>query len=213
MLKFLSILFVLYNIIKNRKQIKGGHNNENNQDYCKELDELYKDSKLYGINHETYNTTYGEITCNSIDNIFKELSINKEDSIYDLGSGGGKFLIYIYLKYKLKCIGIEIIKERHDKAVEILNHYKNNKQKNNVDFINDDFFKQDFSKGNIFYSCNTCWDNNLNDRIIDKILNESNVKYIMFAKSTNNPKLKLYKNINVDWTWSKNSTLYIYTKI
>jgi len=207
----LFIIYIIYNYKnnhKNKNYFKGGKNN-----LCNLLDKSYENSNLYGISHDKYNTTYGELECNSIDNIFKSLSINNNDVIYDLGSGGGKFLIYIYLKYKLNCIGIEIIEHRHNKACEIFKQYKNNKNnKNNIRFINNDFFKSDFSKGNIFYSCNTCWDDKLNNKIINKILKESNMKYILFAKSTNNPKLKLYKTINVDWTWHKNSSLYIYTK-
>lgn len=211
MFKFVFILLFIIYIIHSYQNIHYFNGGENN--LCNSLDKLYKDSKLYGITHEKYNTTYGELECNSIDNIFKNLSIDNNDIIYDLGSGGGKFLIYIYLKYKLNGIGIEIIKRRHDKACEIFNQYKNNKKNNtNIHFINDDFFKSDFSKGNIFYSCNTCWDDKLNNKIINKIFKESNMKYILFAKSTNNPKLKLYKTINVDWTWNKNSQLYIYTK-
>ena len=38
------------------------------------------------------------------------------------------------------------------------------------------------------------------------------MKYIIFARSTENNKLKLYKTIKIDWPWTKNSELYIYIK-
>ena len=174
---------------------------------------MYGDGTLYGISHKKYDTTYGEIMCNSIDNIFNNISFNKNDVVYDLGSGGGKSLIYIYLKYKLNCVGVEIIKKRHDTAIEIFKKYKNDKQKNMIEFLYDDFFNIDFSKGTIFYICNTTWKDDINNKILNKIFKESNMKYVILAKYSNHDKLKLYKTITVDWSWSKNSNLYIYTPI
>tara|TARA_B100000575_G_scaffold279972_1_gene268929 strand:+ start:2179 stop:2802 length:624 start_codon:yes stop_codon:yes gene_type:complete len=176
-----------------------------------DLEKIYSDNSLYNIKFHKYDTTYGEIMCNSIDNIFNNIIFNKNDVVYDLGSGGGKLLIYIYLKYKLNCVGIEIIEKRHNKAIEIFKKYKNNKQKNMIEFLQNDFFNIDFSKGTIFYMHNTTWDNKILNKIINKILNESNMKYIISARSCLHDKLKLYKTITVDWSWKKNSNLYIYT--
>ena len=190
------------------------YNNESDiSNKLESLENMYGHGTLNGISHKKYNTTYGEIMCNSIDNIFNNISFNKNDVVYDLGSGGGKLLIYIYLKYKLDCVGIEIIKTRHDTAIEIFKKYKNDKKKNMIEFLHDDFFNIDFSKGTIFYICNTMWDNDMNNKILNKILNESNMKYIMLAKSCSHDKLKLYKTISVDWSWGKNSNLYIYRHI
>ena len=139
---FFIFIFIFIVYCHNNKLLGGRINN-----YCNKLDKIYKNAELYGTDSDTnYNTTYGEIECNSIDNIFKNLVINNNDIIYDLGSGGGKFLIYIYLKYKLNCVGIEIIKKRHNKALEIFKKFKNKKQNNTINFINDDFFKSDFPR-------------------------------------------------------------------
>ena len=60
--------------------------------------------------------------------------------------------------------------------------------------------------------CNTTWNNDINNKILNKILNESNMKYIILSKICIHDKLKLYKTITVDWSWSKN-LIYIYTHI
>jgi SAM-dependent methyltransferase len=209
----LSFIILLSYIKKSKKpkKITAGVIDVNSS--LKTLEEIYSDKSLYGFHHDKYDTTYGEIMCNSIDNIFNNITFNKNDVVYDLGSGGGKLLIYIYLKYKLDCIGIEIIEHRHNKAIEIFKKYKNNKQKNILKFLYDDFFNISFSKGTIFYICNTMWDDHMNNKILNKILKESNMKYVILAKPCDHDKLKLYKTITVDWSWNKNSNLYIYIPV
>lgn len=207
----LLFIIIILNYDRKPKKITAGVLDVNSS--LKSLEEVYSDNSLYGMKHDKYNITYGEIMCNSIDNIFKNITFNKNDVVYDLGSGGGKLLIYIYLKYKLDCVGIEIMEKRHNKAIEISKKYKNNKQKNTLKFLHDDFFNISFSKGTIFYSCNTMWDDDMNNKILNKILKESNMKYVLLAKPCDHDKLKLYKTITVDWSWSKNSKLHIYTRI
>jgi len=94
-----------------------------------------------------------------------------------------------------------------------LKNIKTINKKIHLNFLHDDFFNISFSKGTIFYVCNTMWDDNMNNKILNKILKESNMKYVLLAKPCDHNKLKLYKTITVDWSWSKNSNLHIYTLI
>ena len=81
--------------LKKPKKITAGVIDINSS--LKSLEEVYSDNSLYGMKHDKYNITYGEIMCNNIDNIFNNITFNKNDVVYDLGSGGGKLLIYIYI--------------------------------------------------------------------------------------------------------------------
>ena len=105
----LLFIIIILNYDRKPKKITAGVLDVNSS--LKSLEEVYSDNSLYGMEHHKYNITYGEIMCDSIDNIFNNKIFNKNDVVYDLGSGGGKLLIYIYLKYKLDCVVLKLWKK------------------------------------------------------------------------------------------------------
>ena len=76
------------------------------------IENLYNDiPNIYGIYHNEYNTVYGELNLDEIDKLFEKIKIKNNDIFYDLGCGSGKINLYIFLKYNIKSIGIEIIEK------------------------------------------------------------------------------------------------------
>lgn len=64
---------------------------------------------------------YGEITFGSVERVHRILDVNSKDIFVDLGSGVGKAVAQTFLNTKCKLsIGIEVSKERHEKAEKAL---------------------------------------------------------------------------------------------
>ena len=185
-----------------------------------ELLQLYPACKYDGSltnNYENHKITYGEMDYEGIDNLITFL--NKSfNSFLDIGSGRGKLCIYL-LKYPLinKSIGIELVKERHEDAIELKNKLKHFDQINNVEFINNNFLDIKLKELNLtnllIWLSNLCFDQETTNNIYNKVINElPNGTIICSSKK---PTLYLDKLQSLDSTeikmsWSNNSIVYCY---
>jgi len=199
---------------ENLKKQKGGNHNEL---ILKKMDDAIEKVRhiiVNGIYHKKYDTTYGELLHSELGKIFDNI-VEKNDVFIDLGSGRGLLLFYMILKYGIKSIGIEIIEKRHNVAVELSKILLDNKQKNLLKLIKGDFFEQKLEEGTIFYCDNTMYDNNLENKLINNILDQKKnsnnpIKFLIFKKQVNHEKLKYYKNISTKTTYDDNTHIYLY---
>lgn len=121
------------------------------EEACAQMNKLY--SELSGFNIDTAEEeairsrggapTYGEITDPSMQALVDTLAIKKGDVFYDLGSGIGKLVTYMYMATDVrKAIGVELAKSRHDKAVSGLKRLyaqtSRRKQKELIDVDSDE---------------------------------------------------------------------------
>ena len=114
----------------------------------KQIKHIYKGINGYmnGYNDELYKnhtTIYGEITLKGIEQLVKLFEKtqpirtypNNQQTFYDLGSGIGKNVIMVAsLVPGIKSKGIELVKERHNKAMNVYHLFKN-KLNTNVENI------------------------------------------------------------------------------
>ena len=103
---------------------------------------------------------YGEVTKNGALNLTNHFQkyFNKNTVFYDLGSGFGKMVLMVGLKFNVKkSIGIEYSKERHQLAIDIKNKYVPNS--NNIEFYNKSFLDHDLSNATVVYYDNTMYTN------------------------------------------------------
>ena len=116
----------------------------------KQIKRVYKGMDGYETNekHEQYVTTYGEMTLKGIELLIKLFEKSQpirtypinQQTFYDLGSGLGKNVMMVAsLVPGIKSKGIELVKERHNKAMVAYNTFKN-KSKTNIEFICGSFF-------------------------------------------------------------------------
>lgn len=77
----------------------------------------------------------------------KVLDLNKEDTLYDLGSGYGRMTLYAGITTPAKCKGIEIFPER----IRLAKQAQARLELDNVEFIQDSVLDQDYSDGDVFY--------------------------------------------------------------
>ena len=114
---------------------------------------------------------YGETGYSSIESIVNHYSnyFNNDTVFYDLGSGIGKIVIHIGVKYKpKKSCGIEFSVERYLKSVELLEKFNDTE---NIMFINDNILNCDLSDATVIYSDNTLFPDKINSSIYKQIPN------------------------------------------
>ena len=122
------------------------------------------------FNSEDGSSLYGEVTQKGTDNLVKYFDnyFNKDTVFYDLGSGLGKMVIHIGLKYGVKkSVGIELSKERYQAAMFLKEKYA--PTNNNILFYNTSFYKYDLKDATIIYIDNTTSTSEANIKILSQI--------------------------------------------
>ena len=145
----------------------------------KELDGIYSTPAIGEIHNKTVfdldnvgPASYGEFTQKGVDDLVKKFrgSFDENCVFYDLGSGLGKMVLHIGLKYNVrKSIGIEFSKERHEHAVNSKEKYA--KENTNIQFFNESFFDHKPYDATIVYIDNSLHNSKLNEKMYDIIPN------------------------------------------
>ena len=152
--------------------------------------------------------TYGEITEKGVSQLIKHFSKyfdNSNGVFYDLGSGKGKLCIQVAKETNFsKVIGIELHKQRHLQAEELLKK----SDVDNVSFIEGSFLAHDLSDATIIFASNEAMPREVTHAICDNapkgcliiLGREPNLKW-----RTANPdqKFKMSKTIDKTYTSSK----------
>lgn len=111
---------------------------------------------------------YGETGYDSIETLVSNLPeyFNEDTVFYDLGSGLGKIVLHIGIRFNVKkSCGIEFSKERYNKSIEFLKGVGND----NISFINDNILNCDLSDATVIYTDNTLFPTNIDKGIYEKI--------------------------------------------
>lgn len=207
------------------------------EEFIEELKKLYPEcvhdsgtiSKATEYEQNNYATTYGEMNYEAIEKYNQTVNLdNKYKYFIDFGSGRGKLPLYMGTKVK-KSIGIELVKERHEDAVKLLNklsvEYPQITQK--VELICGDMFvyleninKTTFDDSVMIWVSNLCFGEDLTEKLFNQIVKK-------FPSGTVIASSKIPKDIPngmiqfivkpsnknelvVPMSWSSNSTIYLY---
>lgn len=187
----------------------------------KQIKRIYKGMDGYG-GDETYDgiypTTYGEITLKGIEQLIQIFQKNqpiqsypeKQQVFYDLGSGIGKIVMMVAsLVPGIKSKGIELVKERHEKAM-IAYHALKNKSKANIELICGSFFNHNINAAWIFIS-NLCFPDEINKKLttyLEKQLQPNTLIACSVELPTN--RFTLIQTYSIPMTWEKQSSVYLY---
>lgn len=187
------------------------------KNYITKLKKKYPETKYDSLinKHDTYNTTYGEMTYNGMEKLISSLSkhnVNKCNSFMDLGSGRGSICLYMASKPHIKkSIGIELIKERFDDANQLKNNINNKHYTSKVNFINDDMFNvindhvYDINPYLIWIS-NLLFTPEITNKIYDLLINNlPNGSIICSSRSPseyNQEQCKLIDTISIPMSWN-----------
>jgi hypothetical protein len=171
-------------------------------------------SNTYG----NYNLTYGEITWEGMENISKYMELKdwSKNTFIDLGSGNGKTLAYALLNGFKEAKGTEIVKKRHDYAVNMrkkLDSY----MKDKIKLSNKDMFKLDpsyFPPGSVIFISNLVFPKETNQKLLQFLSKNtpSDVIIILSSIPDDLGEFKLIEKIELPMSWSKNSKCAILRK-
>jgi hypothetical protein len=197
------------------------------------------------INNNIYNNhkiTYGEMEYEGIEELYdfiKKRYKDDLDTFIDVGSGRGKLCMFMAAQKNIeKCIGIELVKERHEDAVLLqkelieyqdtgkmsqMTHSKLCKGGEKIDYakkvilLNENILDIDFKNylsqnSNVFvWFSNLCFEQNTTNEIFEKINNELPNNSIVCCSKMPNPTVGTFLNkIKIPMSWSKNSDVYMY---
>jgi hypothetical protein len=161
--------------------------------------------------------TYGEMNYDGIEHFLTLLnSENKLTYVMDIGSGRGKICIYVALHPDIKqSIGVEIVKERHDDAIALLEQFKKEIPIENVNLINDDILRLNLkvlvpAPALIWWS-NLCFSQELIDKITLKLVDELPKGSIIVCSKdlTANPKIEKMDKKVIPMSWNATHEVFV----
>lgn len=212
--------------------------------YRDKMKELFKHSDTSGSTQEyraedgsTYQTTYGEMTCDGVGILLKFIENNNIRFFSDVGCGCGKIPIMIG---SAKCIrlshGVELVGSRYSVAQKILNELEDiDKNKtilgkiriDNMDMFSDKFNFKDLAQNDksLVFISNLCFSQDVTNRLFKRLSEElPNESYIVSSQIPSAENMKKYNLYPVDdpthnitngtttipMTWNSGSSVYFY---
>lgn len=173
------------------------------------IDDIYKNINLTIIK-KGKKYTYGEILYEGVNKIFDHLNL-KDKKFLDIGSGIGKIVIQLSLKYPLLLShGIELCKERYLISNIVKNKIKNKDIKNKIEFYNKNIFEYHSLDYDIIFFSNLCF-SEFENEIIGNILSKNKYTILISLKKIKNlNKFLKYYIFDIKTSWSDNKTVYYY---
>ena len=182
------------------------------------------DMNLYTVppsdTDNTINSTYGEIALLGIQKIINNISIDKNDVFYDLGSGRGRVPMLLYCNTHLKkAVGIEYHVHRHDiaqLAIKLL--YRTYPtllhDKRILSYYHGNIMHSIIDDATIVFLCSTCFTEELMNSLFTQLQKCPKLRYIITLKPYDKFKelLPYVKEIKVKCSWSNEVTCSIYYK-
>ena len=191
----------------------------------KQIKRIYKGMNGYADDeiHEKYVTTYGEMTLKGIEQLVTlfektqpiQTYPNNQQTFYDLGSGLGKNVMMVAsLVPGIKSKGIELVKERHNKAMVAYNALKH-KSKENIEFICGSFFDYNISDAAWIFISNLCFTDEINKKLTEQLEKQvqQNTLIACSVELPVNDAFTLIYTGSIPMTWEKKSALYLYRKV
>lgn len=167
---------------------------------------------------------YGDTDLDSLQQMIEYMEPKPGAVFYDLGSGGGRVVLYAALSFAFsKCTGVELIEDLVKHSNTMLNKFNQKLPEasfltqpfnTQVGFVNDDFTKIDLRDADIIYTYSTCFDYQLMGAMAEHLDQQvkPGTKIITVTKSLPSSKFKLLKEDKHMMEWGQ-ATTWFYEKI
>lgn len=159
---------------------------------------------------------YGEIMPAATDHLFDYLELGKKDVLYDLGSGVGKMVMQAGLSRPLKrCVGIELVKPRHEVAIGVLREAKSQNvlQCKQVEFLRKDIMACDLSDATALYCCSTGYPQNFLGRLLKHMSGlPAGTRFVSLQDLDENPWFELKDILRLDMSWGRRVKVHVYLR-
>jgi hypothetical protein len=196
-----------------------------NKYYLNNLKKIYPQPQYdsFSGKHPVYNTTYGEMNYDGMNTMFSNLQdhhVKQCKTFMDLGCGRGSICLYMASKANIKnSIGVELIKERIDDAIQLKNNLGTNNYTSKIQFYNDDmlnFMDHQTIDTNpyLVWISNLLFNDELTNKIYEQLIHKlPNQSLICSSKPPldyDEDKCKKIKTFDVPMSWDKNSNIYAF---
>lgn len=162
------------------------------------------------------NSTYGEITDKGVQMLIHELNPKKSDVFYDLGSGGGRMVLKMYLDSPIhRAVGIELSPTRHAIALKAQEKLKELGQEISgkiLEFRNADIQKARIQDATIIYVASTCFSDEFMQKLTTKLAAlKKGLNVLTLRQLPKHEAFTLVKELRVPMTWGADVSVYWYT--
>lgn len=157
---------------------------------------------------------YGELMPSATERLFAYLELSKRDVFYDLGSGIGKVVLHAALALPLRrAVGIEMVRRRHDLAVEVLDQIdaRGLLQTETCELWCGDFMRLPISDATVIYTCSTAFPDALMSRLARRVARLPKLRcFVSLREPEVLHGLELVDVLNLDASWRRNSKAFVY---
>lgn len=185
---------------------------------AKDVKDLYEglDSQILEASYGENEQIYGELNFYAARHLLSKLNIKEEDSILDIGSGFGRFIIQSFLESKAQAVyGVELNQKRYDiaaKAISRLHSYNHDTNNRILKNIFADITKIEAPNVTHIYTCSTVFPPILLHKIGDLVNFSKTIKKVAsLRKIPNLANHKLANIIYLSCSW-ETVPCYIYSR-
>jgi len=160
---------------------------------------------------------YGEILPESTATLLDYLDLNRDDVLFDLGSGVGKFILQAALTHSVRrCVGVELVKPRHLISEDVLETARGLGllQTEDVEFRCWDFMRTELDQATIIYTCSTAFSQELLQKLAARMADLSpNTLFVSLQDLDETPWFVLEDVLQLDMSWAPARDVHIYRHV
>ncbi len=186
------------------------------------LQRLYRDRHGYddapaeeqAVREAGSDPMYGELMPAAAERLFDYLGLGRRDVLYDLGSGIGKFVAQAAIAKPLRrVVGIEMVRLRHDIAVEVLDRIEREAllEAETFELWCGDFMRLPMKDATVVYTCSTAFPEPLMARMMRRL---SRLPELRCFVSLRDPDVlhgfEVVDVLRLDTSWKRRAPVYVY---
>jgi len=174
--------------------------------YLLKFPTLFINRERNGLDYPYGNFLYGETPYYTAREIVEIAGITKEDVVYDLGCGPGKFIFFVHAFTGARCIGADLIPTYIRIAQKIVEKLGLSR----IDFFREDILDMDLSTATVVFVNGTYFSRETH-KTLSRNINRMNkgTRFISSSVSYDNPRLELTATKNLLFSWSR-TPVYFY---
>lgn len=149
---------------------------------------------------------YGETPYMTGLKLVKMAGINKDDVLYDLGSGRGKFCFLAHLASGCQTVGMEMLPS----YTIIADRIKKMLRLDGIEFRSEDFLEKDISKATVLFTAATSWSPTTKERLLERVEElKPGTRWLSVGWELRHPLLDLKSAQELLFSWGhENAWLY-----
>lgn len=159
-------------------------------------------------------SVYGEIMPAAAAQLLDYLDLRRDDVLYDLGSGVGKFVLQAAMSHPLrKAVGVELARSRCRMAQRVLRAARRQGQikSRQVGFRCADILQTYLADATVIYTCSTAFPPSFMDRLTRRLATlREGVVVVSLQELGDNPWFDPLDVLRLDMSWKRRTPVHVY---